>query len=468
MTFICLILLLFIISSWTSFETELIVPILFSAISLVAMTFSSIQRISLTIPLIYSVTIICVIFYLIRIVLKRNTININNHLIIYMASILVLCIFYALVNIFMCDDSAMFELTEYSKVSYVINNHKNQPLLSVIDSSGFRILDAWEFIIADSVRMLGNWGILLAKNIFLISMFLPLVSFFENCKATDYRFKRIAEIVVVALIMSSSTENELFTIKPYYINGLMFGGALVYALRCIETHEIIYALGSSILAIAGCLENRVGIYSMIAFIMTCCVIIALSFCCHFFRKMIEIKGKQARSLLMLFCGMAASVIIGALYAYRVVIVGEEPLDKDIFNTFLNALYTSYRYGFGIGPIKISVVYISIIMFAIITSMDKYYIKYYESITNNRFIVNILRYTLFIWFILVIMIVGGMYTLFWGRENANSFGEYLTSFENYIQCPVTVMLYFYGALSIRALASIRELSFIKKNMKIEQK
>lgn len=444
MIVISILLLTFIFSSWLRKKIEVLLPVFFTATAIVGLALAFVQRIALLNVILYALTVICLAVYIKQLIRKEYSFNVSKIFTIYLLALLVLFIFYAVADFSGLDASSISSSPEYEKVSDVLEASITVSPITQISSSGFRLLNVFEFLVASSSFLSNPWGILLGKNIFLMTLLLPLLSCISTSYIKDIKRTVICLVVSVFLIFIASTNNEFTTINPYFINGLLVGSALVYMLLFIEKHEWIYLFGGILLVIGSCLENRIGIYSALAFIATVVLYILL-------RCIDNIKKSIIRKVC--YAGLAIIILV-VVYLYRIKVVGDDPFEKDVYNTFFNASFTPYRYGVGIGSIQISFVYIVILLLGALVIANRYYKTYFDALGKNAVSSAFLNYGLFIWSIVLMLIIGGMYSIFWGRNNFNSIGEYLTGFENYVQCPLVTMAYYYSATTLRALAMRR--------------
>ena len=288
-------------------------------------------------------------------------------------------------------------------------------------------------------------------------MFLPLLSCISDDDRKVTKWSTVGLIVSVFVVFIASTNIEFITIDPYFVNGLMVGSALVFMLQFFEKHDGIYLIGGISLAIGSCLENRIGIYSALAIISTAILYILL-------RYIDTIKKSIFRKIC--YAGLVVA-FLAVVYLYRVRVVGDDPFEKDVYNTFFNASFTPYRYGIGIGSFQISFVYIVILLLGALVIANRYYKTYFDALVRNAVSSFFLNYGLFIWSIVLMLIIGGMYSNFWGRTNFNSIGEYLTGFENYAQCPVVAMLYYYGAVTMKLIYSLHKPSQYRETVNVNK-
>lgn len=484
MTIICLIVIAFIISSWFKKKIELLLPVVFTAAAIMTMALSFIHRVNLAPAMIYAVAILGAVAYAIIALGKRNTSDgsfiketlTSKAFIFWIAATFILCIIYSIADKVGWDASAITSNPEYDKVSAVLDAARNSSILLGVDSPGLRLLNSWEFLSAKSLWLSNSWGIVLGKSIFLITMLLPLLSCACEVQYIDIRdaqktamtaekkntkgikallFKNahiLATIITIFLIFLAATDNELSSINPYFTNGLMFGCALVYLLRWFENHKFFYAICAGIMMIGAAIGNRIGIYSVVAFIMIAFIMTIIHLISSGIGRFSDHIGDKNYTMIGLFYGVVAIIVILAIYMYRIKVVGDDSFEKDVFNTFINASFTPYRYGLGIGSAKISIVYCIILLLGALVLASKYYKRYFDSITQNEATSFEINYILFIWSIVLLLILGGMYAQSWGRGNFNRDGEYLTNFEDYVQCPLVSMLYYYGVVTLRLLAS----------------
>lgn len=474
MAIICLIIISFILSSWFGKKMGLLLPVVFTAAAGMTMALSIINRVNLAPPIIYVVAIVGAVIYALVFLGKRGikgsgeTLAVkDNAIFIWLGVSLILCIIYTIADKTGWNVSIITSTSEYEKVSMVLDASRNSSLLSSIDSPGFRLLNSWEYLSASSLWLSYPWGIVLSKNVFMITMLLPLLSYACETRYTNIAEKKhikgiktllsknahiLATIVTIFLIFLAATDNELFSINPYFINGLMFGCTITYLLLWFESHELFFIFCTGIMMIGTAIGNRIGIYSVAALIMLAFIMTIIHLSSNGLGKLSERIGDKNYTMIGIFYGIVAIIVILAIYMYRIKVVGDDSFEKDVFNTFINASFTSYRYGLGIGSAKISIAYVIILMLGALIVADNHYKRFFNSITRNDALSFELNYILFIWCIVLLMILGGMYAQSWGRENFNGNGEYLTNFEDYVQCPLVSMLYYYGVVTIRLLTS----------------
>lgn len=291
-----------------------------------------------------------------------------------------------------------------------------------LSSGSIRLLAAWEkastFILFPHI----SGSELIVKNLFLSVFFLPLIE--AICGRKDYK-RLIIALVTCGIMLLAASDNELMSMKPYYTNGVMFGAAIIYLILYFERRRRFYLLGFGTLVIGCFLENRIGIISTMTFIVA---FIIVSVTCFIFRRA-ELNQKPDWWIYII----ATIFAIAAIYAFRVFAIGDNPFRKDVFNTYIGAVFTAYRYSV-IPFINLSYGYFVIIMLLFMVFCIN---------SSNRDINGMLNMTLCIWNIVFALVLSFLYMTAYAAENLANYDEYLTFFADYIQCPVIVMMYYFG-------------------------
>ena len=291
-----------------------------------------------------------------------------------------------------------------------------------LSEGNIRLLGAWESV-TTSLLFPHFYGYeLVVKNVFMLSMFLPLF-----CMIHDKReYKRIILLLIACVIMLfSASENELLSIRPYYTNGVMFGAAVVYLILYLEQKRKFYLIGSITLITSCCLENRIGIISTLAFFLAFIVYGSIRLMLH--------SAERCQKTDWYIYILSIVFWIAIFYAFRLFVIGNNSFRKDVFNTYLNAIFTTHRYS--VVPLwGLSYFHFLIILLLLIILCHR------DNLKDIRWKMCSILY---IWNIVLIMLLSFLYMTSYAADNFANYDEYLTFFADYIQCPVVVMLYYFG-------------------------
>jgi len=296
-----------------------------------------------------------------------------------------------------------------------------------------RLLGAWEFIVRKSLVINNSFDVLFAKNVYLITMLLPLTALEMNNDKSFTKCELLLILFISFIILVTGVDNEFLIMRPYFTNAIMFGAAIVFFVMYQEKRDALYMIGALVMLIGCALENRIGVLSIASMIVAVVVIEAL-------HRILIATGEHRKLIGVGYCIITILVML-TLYAFRVVIIGDDGFRRDVFNAFLSSLFSTERYSFGMFY-KFGYVHFLCLTILIPIVMKEIFIgKKWLKMTI----------VLYVWNVVLTLILGVLYTRFYAYENITR-GEYLTDLQFYIQCPVAVTLYFYGFKIVKAYRS----------------